>query len=272
MSGEGEIAREARRVFRKLMAAGAHLVPQGADGYRLVSRAELNAARTAPLGAAAVEAFVRRGWLKRAGAAGSLVLSDAGKGWYERATASGDPFEAQHQVRRTRLVRDSRGVERRVTVDENESPLTRLRSRGLIDAAQFEAGEKFRRDFTLAQLMPRLGVDYAAPMVLGKRGQKNDLNFTDVVVAARQRFAAAMRAVGPGLADLLFDVCCHLKGIEDAERANAWPSRSGRVVLGLALDRLAEHYGMRMRGNGKPRAWVMEDAKEEGQMTKTARN
>lgn len=263
MSGEGEIAREARRMFRKLMAPGAHLVAQGADAFRLVSRAELHAGRTAPLAAATVEAFLRRGWLKRAGAAGSYVLSDAGRGWFERATASGDPFEAQHQIRRTRVVKDAHGVERRVTVDEGESPLTRLRGRGLIDAAQFEAGEKFRRDFTLAQLMPRLGADYAAPMVLGKRGQKNALHFSDVVVAARQRFAAAMRAVGPGLADLLFDICCHLKGLEDAERANAWPSRSGRVVLGLALDRLAEHYGMRMRGNARPRAWAMADETRE---------
>ena len=258
MSAVGEIEREARRVFRKLMAPGAHLVPQGGDAWRLVSREELNAARIAPLAAATVQAFARRGWLKRAGAAGTYVLSDAGRGWFERATESGDPFEAQHQLRRTRLVKDAQGIERRVTVDESESPLARLKQRGLLDGAQFDAGEKLRRDFTLAQLMPRLGVDYSAATVLGRRGQKNEGEFTDMVIAAKQRFANAMRAVGPGLSDLLFDVCCHLRGLEDAERANAWPSRSARVVLAIALDRLADHYGMRAATRGKMRAWAME--------------
>ena len=144
-------------------------------------------------------------------------------------------------------------------MDEGESPLARLKQRGLVDGAQFDAGEKLRRDFTLAQLMPRLGVDYSSATVLGKRGQKNEAAFTDTVVAAKQRFAGAMRAVGPGLSDLLFDVCCHLRGLEEAERANAWPSRSARVVLGIALDRLADHYGMRGARRGRMRAWAMEE-------------
>ena len=259
MSAQGEIEREARRVLRKLTAPGAHLVRHGADAFRLVSREELNAARVAPIAAATVEAFARRGWLRRAGAAGTFVLSDAGRGWFERAVAAGDPFEAQHQLRRTRLVKDARGIERRVTVDDAESPLARLKQRGLVNGAQFDAGEKLRRDFTLAQLMPRLGVDYSAATVIGKRGQKNESAFPDTVVAAKQRFGQAMRAVGPGLSDLLFDVCCHLRGLEDLERANAWPSRSARVVLAIALDRLADHYGMRPATRAKMRAWAMEE-------------
>ena len=54
-----------------------------------------------------------------------------------------------------------------------------------------------------------------------------------------------MKAVGPGLNDLLFDVCCHLIGLEDAEqRTRAGRERAGKVVLTIALDRLALHYGM----------------------------
>ncbi len=199
MSADGEIEREARRIFRKLAAPGAHLVPQGTDAYRLVSRAELQAARIAPLAAATVEAFARRGWLRRAGAAGTYVLSDAGKGWIERAGATGDPFAEQHQIRRTRLVKDAAGVERRVTVDEGESPLARLKQRGLIDGTQFDAGEKLRRDFTLAQLMPRLGVDYSAAVVIGRRGQKSETSLADTVLAAKQRFARAHGRGGAGI-------------------------------------------------------------------------
>lgn len=257
MTAEGEIAREARRVLRRLLPAGARLVPHGTDSYRVASRDK--AARDAPLAAAAVEAFLRNGWLSRNRESGSCVLTDAGRGFLARAAGGEDAFAAQHQIRRARRIRDADGIERQVTVDEGESPLAWLRARGLVGAAQFEAGEKLRRDYTLAHLTPRLGVDYSAPMVLGRRGQKKDANFADTVLAARQRFAAAMRAVGPGLSDLLYDVCCHWRGLEEVERAHRWPSRTGRVVLAIALDRLAEHYGMRMRGTGKPRAWRSDD-------------
>jgi uncharacterized protein DUF6456 len=254
----GEIEREARRLFRKLAVPGAHLVRHGEDAYRLVSRAERRASLTAPVAASLVDSFAARGWLRRAGSAGTLVLSDAGEGWFRRATAREAPFAAQHQLRRIRPVTDARGMEHLVTVDEGESPLARLRVRGLVDAMQFDAGEKLRRDFTLAQLMPRLGVDYSSATVTGRRGQKSEVPLTDTVLAAKQRFAAALRAVGAGLGDLLFDVCCHLRGLEELERANAWPSRSGRVVLGIALDRLADHYGMRVRGKAQVRGWTME--------------
>ncbi|MFP4003568.1 MAG: DUF6456 domain-containing protein, partial [Alphaproteobacteria bacterium] len=50
---------------------------------------------------------------------------------------------------------------------------------------------------------------------------------------------------GPGLADALLQVCCHLKGLEEAERALGWPRRSGKLVLAIALERLAVHYGMK---------------------------
>ena len=256
---EGEIAREARRIFRKLATPGAHLRPDGDAAWRLIARENGDKYQSAALAGALVEAFAKRGWIRRAGAANSYVLSDAGLYWYRRAGGGEDAFAAQHQKRRQTVVKDARGLDARVTVDDNESPLVRLKARGLIDAAQFDAGEKLRSDFTLAGLMPRLGVDYAAPLQTRSRGKVAARLMTDAVIAAKQRFTAAMRAVGPGLSDLLFDVCCHWRGLEEAEEAKGWPSRSGRVVLAIALDRLAEHYGMRMRGRAKLRGWAMEE-------------
>ena len=171
------------------------------------------------------QAFFKRGWIAATTKAGRYVLSNAGVGWYARQMAEADPYAAQHQLRNRKRLRDAKGGHRVVTVDEAESPIARLKRRGVIDTTQFDAGEKLRRDFTLAQLMPRMGVDYTAPVQGsgGKRGVNSDHLMTDTIVAARQRFNRAMQAVGLGLSDLLFDVVCHLRGLEDAEDAFGWP-------------------------------------------------
>ena len=170
-----------------------------------------------------------------------------------------DRFARQHQVRAIRNVMEPDGTQKQVTVNEAESPLGRLLHRKVIDAAQFDAGERLRRDFTLAGLSPRMGIDFTQPLVPGGRGQKTEAPLTDMVLAAKQRFSAAMRAVGPGLNDLLFDVCCHLRGLEEAEQAKRWPPRSAKVVLAIALDRLADHYGLRIRGRARLRGWTAEE-------------
>jgi uncharacterized protein DUF6456 len=51
----------------------------------------------------------------------------------------------------------------------------------------------------------------------------------------------ALMAVGPEVAGILVDICCELKGLEDAEKANGWPQRAGKVALQIALTRLAKH-------------------------------
>ena len=56
--------------------------------------------------------------------------------------------------------------------------------------------------------------------------------------------SAATDATGPGLSDVLWRVVCADERLPEAERALGWPARAGRVVLGIALDRLADHYGL----------------------------
>jgi hypothetical protein len=129
---------------------------------------------------------------------------------------------------------------RSVTVNLAESPLGWLRSRALIDARQFEAGERLRMDYEMAALAPRVTMQWAARVDGGASG----LDPTLAQIAAKRRFDAAMTGVGRGLRDVLWRVVCAGEGLPVAEKALGWPQRAGRIVLTLALDRLGDHYGL----------------------------
>jgi hypothetical protein len=194
------------------------------------------------------------------------VASGAGS-----ASEALDPFRAQHLALGTRTVETPDGRRATVAVDEAESPLAWLaRRKGrdgkpLIDSAQLMAGERLRADFTRAQMMPRVTANWTAPLTQGRGGGDTfGLSAPDAMIAARQRVRRAIDDVGPEFAGLLLDVCCFLKGLEDAERERAWPLRSAKVVLQLGLDRLARHYGYatQARGRSHPavRIWLAPDA------------
>jgi hypothetical protein len=61
-------------------------------------------------------------------------------------------------------------------------------------------------------------------------------------LAAKARFDGAVSAAGGGLADILWRVVCAGEALPGAERALEWPARSGKLVLRLALERVAEFY------------------------------
>jgi hypothetical protein len=245
---ECEIVREARRVLRKMMQ-GARLMADGGGRYSVTVRGVRNA--RIKVSAQMVLAMSLRGWLVEDG--GRLTVSLCGKAWLARQGS--DPFVEQHQVLATRLVRDPGGRERYVVVNEAESPLAWLRHRGIVTVLEFDAGERLRRDYTLARLAPRLAADLTAPVVSGRRAPAAAMQLPETVLAAKQRFSHAMKAVDPGLSGLLFDVCCDLRGLEECERVRAWPRGSAKLVLKLGLDRLAAHYGIRKTVRRRVRAW-----------------
>ncbi|PAX07682.1 DUF6456 domain-containing protein [Sphingomonas lenta] len=127
---------------------------------------------------------------------------------------------------------------RSVMVNLRESPLAWLMARELVSLRQFEAGERLRGDYEMAKLGPRVTMRWV-PRVDGV-GQ--GLDPTTAQVAARRRFDGTMAAVGPGLNDILWRVVCAGEALPAAEKALAWPARAGRLVLTLALDRVADHY------------------------------
>lgn len=135
---------------------------------------------------------------------------------------------------------DARAARRRsVTVNLAESPLTWLRARGLVDARQNEAGERLRGDYERAALAPSVTMRWGARVDGGTAG---GLDPTSAQIAAKRRFHAAVDACGPGLGDIAWRVVCAGEGLPVAEKAMGWPQRAGRIILTLALDRLADHY------------------------------
>ncbi|MGL4729350.1 MAG: DUF6456 domain-containing protein [Bosea sp. (in: a-proteobacteria)] len=159
-----------------------------------------------------------------------------------------------------------------VVVNAAESPLAWLHRRKgpdgkpLIDAAAFAAGERLRQDLTRAGSLPSVSSNWSASVAQVARGPER-LNTSEAMLAARQRVDLAMRAVGPEMNGLLLDVCGFLKGLEQVERERGWPARSAKLILSMALARLAGHYGIASEATGparqSSRAWRAKDARPE---------
>ncbi|RME68411.1 MAG: hypothetical protein D6782_01160 [Alphaproteobacteria bacterium] len=237
----------ARRVLARL-AKGTRARPAADGGF------SIGAVQAPP---ALVDELCRRDLARRDDIHG-LAITVPGEAALRRAAAvprapcaGQDAFAAQHRVLSRRRVATADGSRRAVAVNLAESPLYWLRARKdahgrpLITQAQFEAGERLRGAYEAAHRAPAVTMRWDAPP-LGRtpRGAPKAADATQTQLAAKRRVENALAAVGPGLADLLLRVCCHHQGLEAAERAFGWPQRSAKVVLGIALQRLAQHFGL----------------------------
>lgn len=137
------------------------------------------------------------------------------------------------------------GELRRVAKVSTQTPLDRYRRRAEISEEQWRAGERLRQDFILASLNQRVTAAYEER----RRGGSDD--WSERRLAARERFVAALRAVGTVLSPVLMHVSC-LDG-----RASDWAASrghrgrraeiAGMTALQLGLDALGLHYRSRRR-------------------------
>ncbi len=196
------------------------------------------------------------------------VISRLGRARLRRVSAADSPFRSQHQALDLREARAANGDIIVVRVNHAESPLGWLANhkdrsgKPLISLEQFAAGERMRRDFTLASLPPRVTALWGMPVNdAGQNGGRDSASMNDTMIAAKDRLWAAFDSVGPDLGGVLLQVCCHLNGLAEAEKQLGWPARSGKVVLGIALDRLAVHYGIsQAEGTPKKQAGSVQSA------------
>ncbi|AHD09688.1 DUF6456 domain-containing protein [Phaeobacter gallaeciensis] len=149
----------------------------------------------------------------------------------------------------TRKTNRNRRRPRRARYGLGETPLHMLARLTDRDGTPFlttdlvRAGERLREDFELAQVAEHLAQTSA-------QAREGDCGPTmprrrrpgQAASAAKKRAAAALNALGEGLSDIVMRCCCHLEGLEAAERQLGWSARSGKVVLRIALQQLKLHY------------------------------
>jgi hypothetical protein len=144
------------------------------------------------------------------------------------------------------ILRGQKRAVRSVTVNAVESPLGWLFARGLVSRRQFDAGEQLRSDWERAGLSSKVTMLWdSAPVGRNRGGPGGPADLLGSQIDARKRFDGAVSAVGSGLSDILWRVVCSGEGMREAETALGWPARAGKVVLSLALDRVADYYRIR---------------------------
>ncbi|MFV0296376.1 MAG: DUF6456 domain-containing protein [Hyphomicrobiaceae bacterium] len=201
-----------------------------------------------------VREAIEKAWIVPRGPASpegspTFVLSHAGRQIVKSARSHRAQSRATQASSTVRALPKSSGGQRVA----HESPLDWLRrrtdtsGRPLLDAAQYEAGERLRTDLTLAGMTPRTTMSWSG-IPLGssarRRGGLAPGTITDKALAAGQRARSALAAVGPEHAEILVDVFGHLKGLEAIAVAEGWPKRSAKLLLQRALTALGRHYGL----------------------------
>lgn len=238
----------------------ARLVDAG-DRYRF---AAAGGTRPARISRAHVAELLAKGLIAETGP-GSFAASETARAWLKRRDNADRGFRAQHH---TLAVTRVPGEDGDVLTNLDESPIAALARRPGKNGMSFlspdlvAAAERLRRDFEVGRLQPRVTANWSASVNRGRRtgGSSGLTDLTDMALAARLRVDRAIEATGPELSGVLIDVCCFLKGLETVERERQWPARSAKLVLRIALQGLARHYGLTpaatgQANNGKLRHW-----------------
>ncbi|MBK5925992.1 DUF6456 domain-containing protein [Rhodobaculum claviforme] len=270
LTDEDRIQREALRILRRLCESGTLLAiaPEMPRAVILKETADGGTARIAVLDREVAQVFALKDWIvcRRAGRVATYGITPAGRAALKRMLAeqadhtglaeAPAPFAAQHREMAERTLHHADGPDERLRVNVAESPAAMLSRRKGADGKPFlsadllAAAERLREDFELAQIGPRVAQNWDRFLTAGGRGGFSGRGPADGPRDARERVAAALRDLGPGLGDVALRCCCFLEGLEATERRMGWSARSGKIVLRIALVRLRRHYDETAGGRG----------------------
>lgn len=257
---EATLAREARRVLKRLCESGAVLAVAAEMDKAVVVRdtGDGGNTRTAVVDNAVAQAMALKDWIACAmpGRISRYRITAAGRAALSRLMAEQETrlrgfaeaqagFDTGRAAERAleEIDRDPRA--RRGKYLLAESPLTALSRRRDQDGDPFlteplvSAGERLREDFELAQVGQRGDLSWDQYVNSALPAEASLVKGAD---AARARLEAALRDLGPGLGDVALRCCCYLEGLETTEKRLGWSARSGKIVLRIALQRLRRHY------------------------------
>jgi hypothetical protein len=265
---DAEIEAETKRILRRLCETNAFLIVapnmDKAAVMREVSPGKIT--RVAVLDQHVAQAFALKDWIEcyQKGKVRAYRITFAGKSALKRILAKDpglnpqangfaeapNPFQEQHKEWAERSVEAGpKGQTKRIRYNLAESPVTALGRRKGSDGQPFlsdaliGASERLREDFELAQMGARVTQNWDRFLTLGRSGGVNgDCGPAEGPRAARERVSLALKAMGPGLGDIALRCCCHLEGLEAAEKRMGWSARSGKIVLRIALQRLKLYY------------------------------
>lgn len=108
------------------------------------------------------------------------------------------------------------------------------------------AAMRFRETYEVARISGRLTQNWDALVcgrVEGSRTAGGGGAQATRRLEADQSLAAAIRAMGPDLAEIVILSVCQEHGMETVEERLDYPARSGKLALRIALRRLALYYG-----------------------------
>jgi len=265
MLSTNELRREAKVILGRLVRGRGRLMLRSV-GWALLPPKDASRQKLTSIREEVVRAMISEGWIETCGG-GDWRVTTKGLAWLEGRVASATGRRTDAGMRK---VVDPDGISRCVQMTD-ENPLDWLARRKDRDGKPYlsreevMAGERLRRDYEIGMLGAKVTASWDPAMTCssGRRrdgGGNDGLNLSERALVARERVHAALAHVGPGLDEILLEVCCLSRGLEAAERRLGWPRRSARLVLRMALSRLAEHYGLTEapeRTRRRPLSWGM---------------
>jgi hypothetical protein len=262
---EQALLREGMRVLRRLAEPGA-VMAIAPDMEKAVVMRDLarrpKSLRTAVLDRSVAQAFLLKDWMtcRKPGRVSTYEITPAGRAALKRMMDEEDRVGQRHGRGADGLCRRTAPGLGRARGDGRRRPAPGALQSGrkpgggsgprrdkdgkpFLEPELVAAAERLREDFELAQMGPRVAQNWDRFLTGGDRGGfQPDSGLGEGPSAARDRVAAALRDLGPGLGDVALRCCCFLEGLEVAEKRMGWAARSGKIVLRIALMRLRRHY------------------------------
>lgn len=248
-----EFEKEACRILRRLAETGAVLAVAEGMEKAVVIRETGNGdqARTAVVSLATAQAMALRKMIecRATGRVSRYLITTKGRTELRRLMAKTENTATGFSEASTSFTGATSSAPRPRRTSISESPLLSLARRRDKDGNPFltpelvSAGERLREDFELSQMEGKTTQNWDRFLTGPSTGSRSAQDpISGGPSAARERVAAAIQELGAGLGDVALQCCCYLEGLEKTEKRMGWSSRSGKIVLRIALQRLRVHY------------------------------